>query len=105
VKNWVTLRSLISNFGFPAGTMIGGAHTWSEVEVEEWLARQPASRPTNLHGVAADDYDGPRGRKVVQAQAPLTQPAMAGATLPPKRGRGRPRKIRGDSSSAGTDSR
>jgi hypothetical protein len=70
------------------------ARTWTEDEVEDWLAEQPVVNPARPRGIAEDD-DDPNGRDARKALSPPTaaqQPQQA-QQAPPKRGRGRPRKV------------
>jgi hypothetical protein len=45
VNNWPTLQNRIAKYGFPPGRLIGpNARAWTEVEVEEWIARRPVAK-------------------------------------------------------------
>jgi predicted DNA-binding transcriptional regulator AlpA len=45
VKNRPTLQNWIRERGFPAGQLTGpNSRTWTEDEIEEWIARRPSAR-------------------------------------------------------------
>jgi predicted DNA-binding transcriptional regulator AlpA len=46
VNNRVTLKNWIALYGFPPGQLTGpNSRTWTEDEVEDWIAHRPVEPP------------------------------------------------------------
>jgi Prophage CP4-57 regulatory protein (AlpA) len=47
VRNWTTLKRLITKHGFPPGHRVGAAaRGWKESEIKEWLKSRRIKPPT-----------------------------------------------------------
>jgi hypothetical protein len=64
VRNWPQLKRLQHLHNFPSGRMLSpGCRTWSEQEIDQWLASRPVENKRPLQGPAV------RQRAASEAQA------------------------------------